>query len=145
MLAVAQSETAARSLGIGATAIRTLAFAVAAVTAGIAGSFYAFLNAYISPDIFTFSDSVRFLLMVILGGAATTFGPVLGAFVLTYLPEYLQRFAEWQKFAYGALLLAGDVRPAAGHPRHARWQLLTTAARVRAASIRRERHPRSQT
>ena len=105
MLAVAQSETAARSLGIGATGIRTLAFAVAAVTAGIAGSFYAFLNAYISPDIFTFSDSVRFLLMVILGGAATTFGPVLGAFILTYLPEVLQRFAEWQKFAYGALLL----------------------------------------
>lgn len=106
MLAVAQSETAARSLGIGATGIRTLAFAVAAVTAGIAGSFYAFLNAYISPDIFTFSDSVRFLLMVILGGAASTFGPVLGAFILTYLPEVLQRFAEWQKFAYGALLLA---------------------------------------
>lgn len=106
MLAVSQSETAARSLGIGATGIRTLAFAVAAVTAGVAGSFYAFLNAYISPDIFTFSDSVRFLLMVILGGAASTFGPVLGAFILTYLPEVLQRFAEWQKFAYGALLLA---------------------------------------
>lgn len=106
MLAVAQSETAARSLGIGATGIRTLAFAVAAMTAGIAGSFYAVLNAYISPDIFTFSDSVRFLLMVILGGAATTFGPVVGAFILTYLPEVLQRFAEWQKFAYGALLLA---------------------------------------
>ena len=106
MLAVAQSETAARSLGIGATGIRTLAFAVSALTAGVAGSFYAFLNAYISPDIFTFSDSVRFLLMVILGGAATTFGPVLGAFILTYLPEVLQRFAEWQRFAYGALLLA---------------------------------------
>ena len=106
MLAVSQSETAARSLGIGATGIRTLAFVVAAVTAGVAGSFYAFLNAYISPDIFTFSDSVRFLLMVILGGAASTFGPVLGAFILTYLPEVLQRFAEWQKFAYGALLFA---------------------------------------
>ena len=75
------------------------------MTAGIAGSFYAFLNAYISPDIFTFSDSIRFLLMVILGGAASTFGPVIGAAVLTYLPELLQQFAEWQKFAYGALLL----------------------------------------
>ncbi|GJD40847.1 ATP-binding cassette domain-containing protein [Methylobacterium bullatum] len=105
MLAVSQSETAARSLGVNVTAIRTLAFVVAAMTAGIAGSFYAFLNAYISPDIFTFSDSIRFLLMVILGGAASTFGPVIGAAVLTYLPELLQQFAEWQKFAYGALLL----------------------------------------
>ncbi|GJE44606.1 ABC transporter permease subunit [Methylobacterium soli] len=105
MLAVSQSETAARSLGINVTALRTLAFVVAATTAGIAGSFYAFLNAYISPDIFTFSDSVRFLLMVILGGAASTFGPVIGAAILTYLPELLQQFAEWQKFVYGALLL----------------------------------------
>ncbi|MFD1703443.1 ATP-binding cassette domain-containing protein [Methylopila henanensis] len=105
MLAVSQSEIAARSLGINATAMRILAFVAAAVTAGVAGVFYSFLNQYISPDIFTFSDSVRFLLMVILGGAATTFGPVLGAFTLTYLPEYLQEFQLWQKFAYGALLL----------------------------------------
>ena len=105
MLAVSQSETAARALGVNATAMRTLAFVVAAVTAGIAGSYYAFLNSYISPDIFTFSDSIRFLLMVILGGAASTFGPIIGAYILTYLPEYLQQFALWQKFAYGALLL----------------------------------------
>ncbi|MFG1224112.1 branched-chain amino acid ABC transporter ATP-binding protein/permease [Xanthobacter wiegelii] len=105
MLAVSQSEIAARALGVDATAMRTLAFVAAAVTAGLAGTFYAFLNSYISPDIFTFSDSVRFLLMVILGGAASTFGPVLGAYILTYLPEYLQEFAVWQKFAYGALLL----------------------------------------
>ncbi|MEP9349419.1 branched-chain amino acid ABC transporter ATP-binding protein/permease [Xanthobacter sp. KR7-225] len=105
MLAVSQSEIAARALGVDATGLRTLAFVAAAVTAGLAGTFYAFLNSYISPDIFTFSDSVRFLLMVILGGAASTFGPLLGAYILTYLPEYLQQFAVWQKFAYGALLL----------------------------------------
>jgi branched-chain amino acid transport system permease protein len=105
MLAVSQSETAARSIGVNATAMRTLAFVIASIAAGVAGTFYAFLNAYISPDIFTFSDSVRFLLMVILGGAGSTFGPVVGAYVLTYLPEHLQQFALWQKFAYGALLL----------------------------------------
>ncbi len=43
--------------------------------------------------------------MVILGGAGSTFGPVIGAYILTYLPEYLQQFQLWQKFAYGALLL----------------------------------------
>lgn len=105
MLAVSQSETAARALGINPTGMRTMAFVISSVTAGIAGTFYAFLNSYISPDIFTFSDSVRFLLMVILGGAGSTFGPVIGAYILTYLPEYLQQFQLWQKFAYGALLL----------------------------------------
>jgi branched-chain amino acid transport system permease protein len=106
MLAVAQSETASKSAGINATAIRTLAFVIAAGTAGLAGSLYAFLNSYISPDIFTFSDSVRFLLMVILGGAGTVLGPVLGAYILTYLPEFLQQFQYWQAFAYGFLLAA---------------------------------------
>lgn len=104
MLAVSQSETAARSLGLNATGVRTLAFVIAAATAGLAGVLYVFLNSYISPDIFTFSDSIRFLLMVILGGAGTTTGSLLGAFILTYLPEYLQQLQYWQKFAYGLLL-----------------------------------------
>lgn len=104
MLAVSQSETAARSLGFNATGIRTLAFVISAATAGLAGVLYAFLNSYISPDIFTFSDSIRFLLMVIFGGAGTTTGTLIGAYILTYLPEYLQQLQYWQKFAYGLLL-----------------------------------------
>ncbi len=104
MLALSQSETAARSVGINATAIKTLAFVISAATAGLAGVLYAFLNSYISPDIFTFSDSIRFLLMVIFGGAGTTTGPLIGAYILTYLPEYLQQLQYWQKFAYGLLL-----------------------------------------
>jgi branched-chain amino acid transport system ATP-binding protein/branched-chain amino acid transport system permease protein len=104
MLAVSQSETAARSVGLNVTSIRTLAFVVSAGTAGLAGVLYAFLNSYISPDIFTFSDSVRFLLMVIFGGAGTTTGSLIGALILTYLPEYLQQLQYWQKFAYGLLL-----------------------------------------
>ena len=104
MLAVSQSETAARSVGLNVTAVRTLAFVVSAATAGLAGVLYAFLNSYISPDIFTFSDSIRFLLMVIFGGAGTTTGSLVGALILTYLPEYLQQLQYWQKFAYGLLL-----------------------------------------
>ncbi|MDE0307654.1 MAG: branched-chain amino acid ABC transporter ATP-binding protein/permease [Albidovulum sp.] len=104
MLATSQSEIAAASLGINVTALRTLAFVLSAVTAGAAGVLYVFLNKYISPDIFSFSDSIRFLLMVILGGAGTTLGPVVGAGALSYLPELLQQFGEWQRFVYGALL-----------------------------------------
>jgi branched-chain amino acid transport system permease protein len=104
MRAVAQSETAAKALGINPTAIRVLAFVIAAVTAGLAGALYAYLNRYVNPDTFTFGDSIRFLLMVILGGAGTTLGPVVGAGILTWIPNVLQAFGKWQLFAYGALL-----------------------------------------
>ncbi len=104
MRATSQSEIAAWSHGINVAAIRTLAFVVSAMAAGAAGVFYVYLNKYISPDIFSFSDSVRFLLMVILGGSGTAVGPVVGASIMTYLPEYLQQFGEWQSFVYGLLL-----------------------------------------
>lgn len=106
MRATAQSEIAAWSLGINVTTIRTQAFVISAMAAGAAGVFYVFLNKYISPDIFSFTDSVRFLLMVILGGSGTALGPVVGASIMTYLPEYLQAFGHWQSFAYGLLLAA---------------------------------------
>jgi ABC-type branched-subunit amino acid transport system ATPase component/ABC-type branched-subunit amino acid transport system permease subunit len=104
MRAVAQSETAARALGIEPTELRVVAFVVAAVYAGLAGGLYAYLNRYVNPDTFTFGDSVRFLLMVILGGTGTVLGPLLGAGVLTWLPNYFQNLGKWQLFAYGALL-----------------------------------------
>lgn len=102
--AVAQSETAAKAIGINPTAMRVLAFVIASVTAGLAGALYAYLNRYVNPDTFTFGDSIRFLLMVILGGAGTTLGPVVGAGILTWIPNVLQAFGKWQLFAYGALL-----------------------------------------
>ena len=102
--AVTQSEIAARSIGISPIFMRTLAFVVSAVYAGAAGALYAYLNNYVNPDTFRFVDSVRFLLMVILGGSGTVIGPVIGAAALTYLPELFQAFGVWQQFAYGALL-----------------------------------------
>jgi ABC-type branched-subunit amino acid transport system ATPase component/ABC-type branched-subunit amino acid transport system permease subunit len=104
MRAVAQSEAAARSLGINPASQRVFAFVVSALYAGIAGGLYAYLNRYVNPDTFSFSDSIRFLLMVILGGAGTTLGPFIGAAVLTWIPNALQAFGKWQLFVYGALL-----------------------------------------
>ena len=104
MRAVTQSEIAARSIGINPIFMRTLAFVVSAVYAGAAGALYAYLNNYVNPDTFRFADSVRYLLMVILGGSGTVIGPVIGAAILTYLPELFQALGVWQQFAYGALL-----------------------------------------
>lgn len=104
MRAVSQSETAAKAVGVDPTAMRVMAFVIAAVYAGLAGALYAYLNRYVNPDTFSFADSIRFLLMVILGGAGTTLGPLVGAGILTWIPNVLQQFGKWQLFAYGALL-----------------------------------------
>jgi len=104
MRAATQSEMAISSLGVNPISSRTLAFAVAAVYAGVAGTLYAYLNNYVNPDTFRFLDSLRYLLMVILGGSGTLIGPIVGAGVLTFVPELFQSFGAWQQFAYGALL-----------------------------------------
>ena len=104
MRAATQSEIAVRSVGINPISARTLAFTLAAVLTGIAGALYAYLNSYVNPDTFRFLDSLRYLLMVILGGSGTVLGPLLGAAILTYIPEFFQKFGIWQHFAYGALL-----------------------------------------
>jgi len=104
MRATAQSENAARALGINLAGMRTLAFVISAALAGLAGGLYTFLNLFVNYETFTFFHSITFLLMVILGGIGTMLGPVLGASVLTYIAEVLQDLREWQIFAYGVLL-----------------------------------------
>jgi len=137
MRAVAQSETAARALGIDPTWQRVQAFVLSSVYAGVAGGLYAYLNRYVNPDTFSFADSIRFLLMVILGGAGTSFGPLIGAGILTWIPNLLQAFGKWQLFAYGALLagvifflpkgIVGSIGDLWARMRHGRSQALRQA------------------
>jgi branched-chain amino acid transport system ATP-binding protein/branched-chain amino acid transport system permease protein len=104
MRATAQSENAAKALGINLAATRTLAFVISASLAGLAGGLYTFLNLFVNYETFTFFHSVSFLLMVILGGTGTLIGPVVGSSILVYIAEILQDLVEWQIFAYGLLL-----------------------------------------
>ncbi|MDO9710410.1 branched-chain amino acid ABC transporter ATP-binding protein/permease [Paracraurococcus lichenis] len=104
MRATAESENAARALGINVTATRTLAFAVSAALAGLGGGLFANLALFVNYETFTFSASIELLLMTILGGSGTLAGPVVGTGVLFAASQMLQGFREWQTFAYGALL-----------------------------------------
>jgi branched-chain amino acid transport system permease protein len=104
MRATAQSENAAKALGINLAGTRTLAFVISATLAGLAGGLYTFLNLFVNYETFTFFHSVSFLLMVILGGTGTLAGPVIGTSILVYIAEILQDLREWQIFAYGVLL-----------------------------------------
>src|SRR6478735_8875610 len=105
MLAVRDSETAARSIGLNPVTMKTVAFAISAVFAGLAGAIFAPLMMFVAPDSFPFSQSILFLLAVIVGGAGFVFGPVVGAIVTVLLPELLSSLAEYRLLMVGALLL----------------------------------------
>ncbi len=102
--AASQSENAARALGVNVVAVRTLAFAVSAGFAGLAGGLFANLALFVNYETFTFTASIELLLMVILGGAGTMAGPILGTGTLFAAQQFLQGLGEWQTFGYGLLL-----------------------------------------
>jgi ABC-type branched-subunit amino acid transport system ATPase component/ABC-type branched-subunit amino acid transport system permease subunit len=105
MQATASAPAAARSIGIGALPVRTAAFVLAAVTAGLAGGLQAALTGFIAPSSFPFSQSILFLLVVVLGGAGRTLGPLVGSAVVVLLPELLAGLAEYRLLVFGAGLL----------------------------------------
>ncbi|WP_029003435.1 branched-chain amino acid ABC transporter ATP-binding protein/permease [Azorhizobium doebereinerae] len=106
MLAVRDSEVAAQSVGLNPVVLKTLAFVLSAALAGLAGAVFAPLMMFISPGSFPFSQSILFLFAVVVGGAGTVFGPVVGALVVVGLPELLADFAEYRLLLFGGLLLA---------------------------------------
>jgi ABC-type branched-subunit amino acid transport system ATPase component/ABC-type branched-subunit amino acid transport system permease subunit len=105
MQAMASAPAAARSIGIGPLPVRTVAFVLAASTAGLAGGLQAALTGFIAPSSFPFSQSILFLLVVVLGGAGRTLGPLLGSAIVVLLPELLASLAEYRLLFFGAGLL----------------------------------------
>lgn len=111
--AVREDETAATALGKNVRSVRVRAFAVSAAGAGIAGAMYAHYVTYIDATSFTFTESVYILSLVVVGGVATTRGPIFGAILLVLAPEML-RFvgfstdsdANIRQLLYGVLLIA---------------------------------------
>jgi ABC-type branched-subunit amino acid transport system ATPase component/ABC-type branched-subunit amino acid transport system permease subunit len=106
MRAVKDSETAAESIGLDPLVIKTVAFSISAVCAGVAGAFFASMSGFVTPSTFEFSQSILFVLAVVIGGAGTVAGPLIGAAVVVLLPEALASLAEYRLLIFGALLLA---------------------------------------
>ncbi|HEV2954777.1 MAG TPA: branched-chain amino acid ABC transporter ATP-binding protein/permease [Xanthobacteraceae bacterium] len=105
MRAVRASELASQCLGLNPIAVRIVAFALSALAAGLAGGLFAPLAGFVSPSGFTFSQSILYLLAVIVGGAGTTLGPLVGAALVVLLPQLLAGLAEYQVLFFGAVLL----------------------------------------
>jgi branched-chain amino acid transport system ATP-binding protein len=105
MRAVRDSEIASTSIGLNPTQIRTTAFAMSAFAAGIAGGVFASMSNFISPESFPFFQSIVFLLVVMVGGLDSVFGPLAGAIVVVLLPEMVSWLAEYRLLFVGLLLL----------------------------------------
>jgi ABC-type branched-subunit amino acid transport system ATPase component/ABC-type branched-subunit amino acid transport system permease subunit len=103
--AMKHSELGIASVGVDVYRLKVVVFVVSAAFAGFGGTLFAHQQNYISPDNFQFFSSVFFLLAVLFGGAGTQMGPVIGAAVLTLLPEMLHDFDKFRLIVYGAFIL----------------------------------------
>jgi branched-chain amino acid transport system permease protein len=91
---------------------KLLAFAIGAAFAGLAGSFFAGRTGFVSPESFTFAESVLVVCIVVIGGAGSLAGVILGAVVFMALPELLREAARFRMLAFGlAMVTLALVRP----------------------------------
>jgi len=109
IISIREDEIAAESLGINTFKYKLLAFVVGSGFAGVAGALFAYSQQFIHPNGFNFLWSVIILLMIILGGLGSITGAVVGAIILTLLPEVLRlmgpTISEWRMVIYSLLLI----------------------------------------
>ena len=88
--AIREDEVAARSMGINTRNLKLLAFAMGASFGGLAGGMFSAMQAFISPESFVLVESIMVVSMVVLGGMGNVWGVVLGAVLLSFVPEVLR-------------------------------------------------------
>ena len=103
--AVREDDRVAASLGINVTAVRLMGFSAGAAIAAVAGSLYGHYMNFVRPESFDVLLSVYVVLYVVLGGANNLWGPLLGATVMTLLPEYFRVLADWRPTVFGLAIL----------------------------------------
>jgi branched-chain amino acid transport system permease protein len=103
--AIRENEIAARACGIDATRYKIVAFVLAGAYAGLAGSLLAHDTKFLSPDSYSFDQSVVFLVMLVVGGSSSIGGAILGALLLTFLPEALRPLKTSYIMVYGAAVV----------------------------------------
>ena len=105
MQAVRDNEIAAGTCGIDVFRIKVFAFGISAVLGGLGGALFAGAFSYISPDQFTFDESIVMLTMALLGGVQSPFGALLGTFALVILPEWLRFLRQAYLAVYGGAVI----------------------------------------
>jgi len=99
------SEVAAQVAGVDTTRYKVMVFVLSAVMAAVAGSLAAHFSEFVTPAKTSFFNSILFVTMVVLGGMASTFGAVVGAVVLTLLPQVLADFSDYEHVILGLIMM----------------------------------------
>ena len=101
---IKDDEIASEAMGINVYKYKIMGFAISSGLAGLAGAYYAHYMGFIDPNAFTFDQSILILSMTIMGGMASIPGSIIGASVLSILPETLRAMADYRQIVYGLLL-----------------------------------------
>lgn len=108
--AIREDEDVARAMGINVRNYKLLAFAMGASFGGVAGALFAAFQGFVSPESFTLQESIAVLAMVVLGGMGHIPGVILGAVLLTALPELLRsQAAPVQQALFGSVLIDPEI------------------------------------
>lgn len=99
------SEKAADCVGVDVSHYKSVVFTISVVVATVAGSFYAFFAGFISPEEASFGHSIELVVMVVLGGLGRLYGAVIGAAILTVLPQLLASFEEYETLVFGLIIM----------------------------------------
>ena len=105
MIAVRDDEIAAAAASIDVVRVKVQAFALGACYAGVAGVLFAHFARYVAPEDFNLNQSILFLAMLIIGGEGSILGSVLGAVLVTLLPEWLRFLGQAYLTFFGILML----------------------------------------
>jgi branched-chain amino acid transport system permease protein len=105
LISIREDELAAEAMGVNTTRYKVMAFVISSAMAGAGGVLLAHFDGYLNPKSFEFIKSFEILIMIILGGLGSIVGSILGAILLTVLPEALRGFAEYRMVIYSLLLI----------------------------------------
>lgn len=105
LFAIHDDEAMAATVGVDVARAKRAAFTLAAAQAGIAGGLFAHHLRFLAPSDFSIVASVTLVVMVLIGGGARPWGPVLGAAVLTLLPEFITAYEDYSLLITGGLLI----------------------------------------
>lgn len=105
LLAMKGSEVAAEVSGVDIGKYKLLIFVISAIYASVAGSLYAHYHEFITPGEADLLNSFEMLIVVLLGGMGSIFGPIIGAAVLVSLPHLLTRFHDFETLIFGVILV----------------------------------------
>ncbi len=102
---IRDSETAAKAIGADVPYYKTYVFVISVVIATVAGSLYSYYTGFISPEESGFMRSIELIVMIVFGGLGRIYGAVIGAIIITALPQFLTFLHDYEHMVFGAIII----------------------------------------